>query len=535
MTAPSTISASSSDPSPHVAAAHDKILIVDFGSQVTQLIARRVREEGVYSEIVPFNKAEAAFAAMKPKAVILSGGPASVLDDDAPSAPLSILNAGVPVLGICYGEQTMAKQLGGIVEGGHHREFGRAQIEITDDCALFDGVWEKGGKYDVWMSHGDRVTKLPEGFRGVAKAAGSPISVIADDKRKFYAMQFHPEVVHTPDGAKLIRNFVRKVAGLKGDWTMRAFREEAIDKIRAQVGSGRVICGLSGGVDSAVAAVLIHEAIGDQLTCVFVDHGLLRKDEAATVVELFRHHYNIPLVHVDAEKLFLGELAGVSDPELKRKTIGRLFIDVFDAEAKKIGGADYLAQGTLYPDVIESVSFTGGPSVTIKSHHNVGGLPERMHMQLVEPLRELFKDEVRVLGRELGLPEIFVGRHPFPGPGLAIRCPGEITQEKLEILRNADAVYIDQIRKAGLYDKIWQAFAVLLPVKTVGVMGDGRTYEYVVGLRAVTSTDGMTADFYSFEMSFLGETATRIINEVKGVNRVVYDITSKPPGTIEWE
>lgn len=531
MTAAQTIDESA----PSVASAHDKILIVDFGSQVTQLIARRVREEGVYSEIVPFQKAEAAFKEMKPKAVILSGGPASVLDDNAPSAPMSILNAGVPVLGICYGEQTMAQQLGGTVEAGHHREFGRAAIEITDDCTLFDGVWEKGGRYDVWMSHGDRVTKLPDGFRAVAKAAGSPISVIADDKRKFYAMQFHPEVVHTPDGAKLIRNFVRKVAGLTGDWTMRAFREEAIEKIRAQVGKGKVICGLSGGVDSAVAAVLIHEAIGDQLTCVFVDHGMLRLDEAKTVVDLFRHHYNIPLVHVDASKTFLGELEGVTDPELKRKTIGRLFIDVFDAEAKKIGGADFLAQGTLYPDVIESVSFTGGPSVTIKSHHNVGGLPARMNMKLVEPLRELFKDEVRVLGRELGLPEIFVGRHPFPGPGLAIRCPGEITREKLDILRNADAVYIDQIRKAGLYDKIWQAFAVLLPVKTVGVMGDGRTYEYVVGLRAVTSTDGMTADFYAFEMKFLGETATRIINEVKGVNRVVYDVTSKPPGTIEWE
>ncbi len=535
MTAPSKTSPSSTDPSPHVGAEHDKILIVDFGSQVTQLIARRVREDGVYSEIVPFNKAETAFAEMKPKAVILSGGPASVLNKDAPSVPLSILTAGVPVLGICYGEQTMAQQLGGTVEGGHHREFGRATIEITDDCALFEGVWEKGGKYDVWMSHGDRVTKLPEGFRGVAKAPGSPISVIADDKRKFYAMQFHPEVVHTPDGAKIIRNFVRKVAGFTGDWTMRAFREEAIEKIRAQVGKGRVICGLSGGVDSAVAAVLIHEAIGDQLTCVFVDHGMLRKDEAKTVVDLFRGHYNIPLVHVDASKQFLGELDGVTDPEVKRKTIGRLFIDVFDAEAKKIGGADFLAQGTLYPDVIESVSFTGGPSVTIKSHHNVGGLPARMNMKLVEPLRELFKDEVRVLGRELGLPEIFVGRHPFPGPGLAIRCPGEITREKLDILREADAVYIDQIRKAGLYDTIWQAFAVLLPVKTVGVMGDGRTYEYVVGLRAVTSTDGMTADFYAFDMKFLGETATRIINEVKGVNRVVYDITSKPPGTIEWE
>jgi len=531
MTAHSQTSPAATD----IAAAHDKILIIDFGSQVTQLIARRVREEGVYSEIVPFQKAEAAFREMRPKGVILSGGPASVLDKDAPTAPQSVLTAGIPVLGICYGEQTMAQQLGGTVEGGHHREYGRAAIEVTDDCALFEGVWQKGGKYDVWMSHGDRVTKLPDGFRAVAKAAGSPISVIADDNRKFYAMQFHPEVVHTPDGAKLLRNFVRKVVGLKGDWTMRAFREEAIEKIRAQVGKGKVICGLSGGVDSSVAAILIHEAIGDQLTCVFVDHGMLRKDEAKSVVDMFRDHYNIPLVHVDASKQFLGELDGVTDPEVKRKTIGRLFIDVFEAEAKKIGGADFLAQGTLYPDVIESVSFTGGPSVTIKSHHNVGGLPARMNMKLVEPLRELFKDEVRALGRELGLPDIFVGRHPFPGPGLAIRCPGEITRDKLDILREADAIYIDQIRKAGLYDTIWQAFAVLLPVKTVGVMGDGRTYEYVVGLRAVTSTDGMTADFYPFDMKFLGETATRIINEVKGVNRVVYDVTSKPPGTIEWE
>ncbi len=522
------------------AASHDKILIVDFGSQVTQLIARRVREEGVYSEIVPFQRAEEVFRAMQPKAVILSGGPASVLEAGAPAVPRAILDAGVPVLGICYGEQTLVHQLGGAVEGGHHREFGRATVEVTDDCALFDGVWEKGGRYDVWMSHGDRVTKLPAGFRAVAQAPGSPIAVIADDARKFYAMQFHPEVAHTPDGAKLIRNFVRKVAGLEGDWTMRAFRAEAIAKIRAQVGEGRVICGLSGGVDSAVAAVLIHEAIGDQLTCVFVDHGLLRLNEAESVVDMFRNHYNIPLVHVDASKQFLGALAGVTDPEAKRKTIGKLFIDVFDAEAKKIaalgkGSADFLAQGTLYPDVIESVSFTGGPSVTIKSHHNVGGLPARMKMKLVEPLRELFKDEVRALGRELGLPEVFVGRHPFPGPGLAIRCPGEITQEKLDILRKADAVYIDAIRKAGLYDTIWQAFAVLLPVKTVGVMGDGRTYDYVVGLRAVTSTDGMTADFYPFDMTFIGAVATRIINEVKGVNRVVYDVTSKPPGTIEWE
>jgi GMP synthase (glutamine-hydrolysing) len=519
---------------------HDKILIVDFGSQVTQLIARRVREEGVYSEIVPFNKAEAAFREMKPKGVILSGGPASVHEPGAPLAPMSIFEAGVPVLGICYGEQAMAHQLGGKVEGGHHREFGRAEVEVAKPSALYDGVWEVGQKYPVWMSHGDRVTQLPPGFVNVAHAPNSPMSVMADEKRKFYGTQFHLEVVHTPHGAAILRNFVRKIAGCTGDWTMRAFKDEAIAKIRAQVGNGRVICGLSGGVDSAVAAVLIHEAIGDQLTCVFVDHGLLRLAEGQKVVALFKGSYNIPLVHVDAAETFLGALEGVTDPEVKRKTIGKLFIDVFEAEAKKIaadgrGAPKFLAQGTLYPDVIESVSFTGGPSVTIKSHHNVGGLPERMNMKLVEPLRELFKDEVRALGRELGLPEAFVGRHPFPGPGLAIRCPGEITREKLEILQLADEIYIEEIRRAGLYDEIWQAFAVILPVKTVGVMGDFRTYDFVVGLRAVTSTDGMTADFYAFDMKFLGHVATRIINEVKGVNRVVYDVTSKPPGTIEWE
>jgi GMP synthase (glutamine-hydrolysing) len=515
---------------------HDKILIVDFGSQVTQLIARRIREEKVYCEIVPFQKAAEAFARIKPKGVILSGGPASVHEANAPLAPPEIFTAGVPILGICYGEQAMAQQLGGKVEGGHHREFGRAELEVVDDASpLLEGVWQKGGRYPVWMSHGDRVTQLPPGFRVLGVSENAPIAMIGDDARKFYATQFHLEVMHTPQGAALLRNFVRKIVGARGDWTMRAFREEAIDKIRAQVGKGRVICGLSGGVDSSVVAVLIHEAIGAQLTCVFVDHGLLRKGEAEQVVSLFRDHYNIPLVHVNAEKLFLDALAGVTDPEVKRKTIGKLFIDVFDAEAKKLGGAEFLAQGTLYPDVIESVSFSGGPSVTIKSHHNVGGLPARMNMKLVEPVRELFKDEVRALGRELGLTEAFVGRHPFPGPGLAIRCPGEITREKLEILRSADAIYIDEIRKAGLYDIIWQAFAVILPVKTVGVMGDGRTYDFVVGLRAVTSTDGMTADFYPFDMAFLGRVATRIINEVKGVNRVVYDVTSKPPGTIEWE
>ncbi len=514
---------------------HDKILIVDFGSQVTQLIARRVREEKVYCEIVPFQKAEAALAEMQPKGVILSGGPASVLDAGAPLAPMAVYHSGVPVLGICYGEQAMAHQLGGKVEAGHHREFGRAEVKVTSPAALFDGVWQLGQSYPVWMSHGDRVTAPPPGFKVVGTSANAPIAMIADDARRFYATQFHLEVVHTPHGAALIRNFVRKIAGCTGDWTMRAFKDEAIAKIRRQVGQGRVICGLSGGVDSAVAAVLIHEAVGEQLTCVFVDHGLLRLGEGERVVALFRDHYNIPLVHVQAEDIFLAALAGVEDPEQKRKTIGKLFIDVFEAEAKKIGGADFLAQGTLYPDVIESVSFTGGPSVTIKSHHNVGGLPERMHMKLVEPLRELFKDEVRALGRELGLPEAFVGRHPFPGPGLAIRCPGPISRDKLDILRLADDIFIEEIRRAGLYDDIWQAFAVLLPVRTVGVMGDFRTYDYVVGLRAVTSTDGMTADFYPFDMKFIGAVATRIINEVKGVNRVVYDVTSKPPGTIEWE
>ena len=514
---------------------HDKVLIVDFGSQVTQLIARRVREEGVYSEIVPFQSAEAAFLAMKPRAVILSGGPESVHEAGSPRAPQVIFDSGIPVLGICYGQMTMAAQLGGTVEGGHAREFGRAGVEVLDDCSLFADTWRKGEQYPVWMSHGDRITALPPGFARYATSENAPYAVIADEARHYYGLMFHPEVVHTPHGAALLRNFVRRIAGCAGDWSMKAFRDEAIARIRAQVGGGRVICGLSGGVDSAVAAVLIHEAIGDQLTCVFVDHGLLRLAEAQKVVALFRDSYNIPLVHVDASDTFLSALEGVADPEAKRKTIGRLFIDVFEAEARKVGGAEFLAQGTLYPDVIESVSFTGGPSVTIKSHHNVGGLPERMNMRLVEPLRELFKDEVRVLGRELGLPEAFVRRHPFPGPGLAIRIPGPVTREKADILRLADEIYLEEIRRAGLYDEIWQAFAVLLPVRTVGVMGDGRTYDHVCALRAVTSVDGMTADFYPFDMAFLGRAATRIINEVKGINRVVYDVTSKPPGTIEWE
>jgi GMP synthase (glutamine-hydrolysing) len=516
-------------------APHDKILIIDFGSQVTQLIARRVRELGVYSEVIPYQKAESAFHAMKPKAVILSGGPDSVTRENSPRAPQVVFDGGLPILSICYGQQTTAVQLGGVVEGGHAAEFGRADIEIKEHSALFDGLWSVGERHPVWMSHGDRVTKLPLGFTVKAVSENAPFAIASDESRKIFTTMFHPEVVHTPDGAKLISNFVLRIAGCKQDWTMASFRQEAIDRIRKQVGQGRVLCGLSGGVDSSVAAVLIHEAVGDQLTCVFVDHGLMRLDEAKEVVSMFREHYNLPLVHVNAAEMFITALEGEVDPETKRKTIGRLFIEVFEAEAKKLGGADFLAQGTLYPDVIESVSFTGGPSVTIKSHHNVGGLPDRMKMQLVEPLRELFKDEVRKLGQELGLPEKFVGRHPFPGPGLAIRLPGGVTREKLLILQKADAIYIDEIRKAGLYDKIWQAFSVLLPVQTVGVMGDGRTYDRVLALRAVTSVDGMTADFYPFDMSFLGRAATRIINEVKGINRVVYDVTSKPPGTIEWE
>ena len=512
----------------------DRVLILDFGSQVTQLIARRLREAGVYCEIHPFNLPDEKIRAFDPKAVILSGGPASLTAADTPRAPQAAFDLAVPVLGICYGFQALCVHLGGEVEAADHQEFGRAFVEVTGGSALTEGLWREGERHQVWMSHGDRVIRLPEGFKVTGTSDGAPFAMVADEARRIYGVLFHPEVVHTPDGAKLLENFTR-LADCRGDWTMAAFRHQAIERIRAQVGKGRVICGLSGGVDSSVAAVLIHEAIGDQLACIFVDHGLLRQDEAEQVVELFRGHYNIPLVHRDAGDLFLGKLAGVEDPEQKRKIIGATFIDVFDQEAAKLGGADFLAQGTLYPDVIESVSFTGGPSVTIKSHHNVGGLPERMHMKLVEPLRELFKDEVRALGRELGLPETLVGRHPFPGPGLAIRIPGAVTAEKCELLRRADAVYLEEIRKAGLYDAIWQAFAVLLPVKTVGVMGDARSYDYVCALRAVTSTDGMTADSYPFDHAFLAATATRIINEVRGINRVVYDVTSKPPGTIEWE
>ncbi len=515
---------------------HEHILILDFGSQVTQLIARRVRESGVYCEVWPFNQAdEQRIKDYAPKGIILSGGPCSVLDDGSPVAPEGIFDMGVPIFGICYGQQAMVQQLGGQVEGGHNGEFGRAHVETVEDSELLAGCWAKGATEQVWMSHGDRVTNLPDGFKIIGKSEGAPFAIIEDVSRRFYAVQFHPEVVHTLHGRELLRNFTHNVCGCKGDWTMASFKDEEIARIRAKVGEGKVICGLSGGVDSSVTAVLLHEAIGDQLTCIYVDTGLMRTGESEQVVNLFREHYNIPLIHEDASDLFLGQLEGVSDPETKRKTIGRLFIEVFDDCAKRVGDAEFLAQGTLYPDVIESVSFTGGPSVTIKSHHNVGGLPETMKLKLVEPLRELFKDEVRDLGRALGMPEDFIRRHPFPGPGLAIRMPGEITRDKLEILRKADTVYLEEIKNAGLYDKIWQAFAVLLPVRSVGVMGDGRTYDYVCALRAVTSTDGMTADYYPFDHEFLGRVSTRIINEVKGINRVTYDITSKPPGTIEWE
>ena len=513
----------------------ERVLIVDFGSQFTQLIARRVRESGVYCEIVPYDRAAAALGGVAPAAVILSGGPASVTGEESPRADPGIFELGAPVLGICYGQQAMCAELGGRVAAGEHREFGRAALEVVGTCELFADLWPPGERAEVWMSHGDRVVAIPDGFAAVAVSDGAPFAAIADDARRLYGVQFHPEVVHTPAGAALLRNFTHRIAGCAGGWTMAAFRKSAIAEAREKIGEGAVICGLSGGVDSAVVAVLLHQAIGDQLTCVFVDTGLLRGGEADQVMATFRERYNIALVHRGAEALFLERLRGIGDPEAKRKAIGAAFIDVFEEEAGKIGGADFLAQGTLYPDVIESVSATGGPSVTIKSHHNVGGLPERMNLALVEPLRMLFKDEVRALGRELGLPDEIIGRHPFPGPGLAVRILGPVTAEKVAMLRRADAIFIDEIRAAGLYDSIWQALAVLVGARSVGVMGDARSYEDVCALRAVTSLDGMTADAYVFPPDFLSRVATRIINEVGGINRVVYDVTSKPPGTIEWE
>ncbi len=510
------------------------MLILDFGSQVTQLIARRVRESHVYCEIKPYTTSLEEIRAFNPKGIILSGGPSSIYGDGAPNITPEIFELNLPILGICYGQQLMCHLLGGRVEASHEREYGRSMLHVEQHCTLYNDFWPQDSQHQVWMSHGDKITALPEGFSVVATTEHSPYAFIANEARLFYGVQFHPEVVHTPDGAKLLRAFTHDICGCAGDWTMDNFLEMEIAKIRKQVGKGRVIAGVSGGVDSTVVAALLHQAIGDQLHCIFVDHGLLRKDEARQVKELFED-FHIPLHQVDASELFLGKLKGVDDPEKKRKIIGGTFIDVFDEEAGKIGDADFLAQGTLYPDVIESVSVHGDAAVTIKSHHNVGGLPAHMKMELVEPVRELFKDEVRELGRTLGLKEEMVSRHPFPGPGLAIRIPGAVDAEKVRILQEADAIYIQEIRSAGLYDAIWQAFAVLLPVRTVGVMGDARTYEFVCALRAVTSTDGMTADVYPFDHSFLNRVSSRIVNEVKGINRVTYDITSKPPGTIEWE
>ncbi len=512
---------------------HDRVLILDFGSQFTQLIARRVREESVYCEIHPPTRSLEWIQKWAPKAVILSGGPNSVYDEGVPTMDPALLTSGLPVLGICYGMQLIAQMEGANVLPGR-REYGRAELTVGDGGGLFAG-FDAGSLTTVWCSHGDHIDDAPEGYEGLASTETLPIAAFGATDRKIYGVQFHPEVAHTQRGDEILSNFLFEVSECRPTWTSGAFVEDTIAKIREQIGDRSAICGLSGGVDSSVAALLVHRAIGDRLTCIFVDHGLLRKDERHQVETMFRSHYDMKLLVEDASNLFLADLEGVVDPEAKRKAIGKRFIDVFEATATREGmGADYLVQGTLYPDVIESVS-VGGPSVMIKSHHNVGGLPEDMPFELVEPLRALFKDEVRAVGRELGLPDGFVKRHPFPGPGLAIRVLGEVTRERLEILREADAIYLDEIRSAGLYDEIWQAFAVLLPVQSVGVMGDARTYENVLALRAVTSRDGMTADWYPFPYDVLGRISTRIINEVKGVNRVTYDVSSKPPATIEWE
>ena len=510
----------------------EKVLILDFGSQYTQLIARRVRELHVFSEIQPFNYPLEKIQADKSiKAIILSGGPSSVYAEDAPRPDSGIFQLGLPILGICYGLQLIAAEMGGQVDPAARREYGRAELFIDEDTELF---FEVDSPTVVWMSHGDHLTEAPPGFSILAHTENSPIAAIGNAEKNIYGIQFHPEVHHTVEGKQILHNFLYLIAGVSGDWSPQSFISSQIEKIRQQVGDKRVLCALSGGVDSSVVAVLLHQAIGDQLTCVFVDTGLLRANEAQEVETVFREHFHINLISVNARQLFLSKLRGVTDPEQKRKIIGNTFIDVFEAEAQKSGPFDFLAQGTLYPDVIESVSFKG-PSETIKTHHNVGGLPEKMNFQLIEPLQELFKDEVREVGRQLGLPEKIIGRHPFPGPGLAIRILGEVTEERLDILRQADAIYIHELRKAGLYDQIWQAFAVLLPVKSVGVMGDQRTYEYVLALRAVVSVDGMTADWFHFPFDFLAQVSNKIINQVKGVNRVVYDISSKPPATIEWE